>query len=342
MKKILLALIIVFSSISCNKKTENQGKVKLNENDSLFSSVIYNNKTVNLGYKFIPNSHFNYQLTSTISTDELIKTDTLIKNRYFQTADYTFNFIVKSKNPDSTYSLNTTISKIKIVSKYNDQVVNFSSDSTISPGDRNKFIEYETVLNTPFELVLTKKGLIKEINNIDKMVDKFIAAENQTEKITKEDRQKIIDYIKYSALAPLCQLIFRIMPENKITKDSTWEEKYRSTMASLTILNKVTFKLDDFVKLPNGVGAKITASLSTTNYGNKKGTEQGINYEFDEPKFNGDGVIIFDIDKGMLFSSVTSTKLETKVRMEGKDSQQKNRKTERSEISTTKNVIKLL
>lgn len=346
MKKTFVLILLSLFLISCSQKNESKEEKRVSEETEpdreKFAPAVLNAGSVFLAYKFKARNSFKYRLTSISSTDETIKGDTLLTNKFSQTADYIFDFTVKNKTNDSTFSLGVKISKINLISRYNDQTIQYKSDSIMTSENHRKFVEYESILNTPFEIILTRRGLIKEVKGLEKMADKLITSQNPSQQVTDEDRKKVIDYLKFAAITPLTQLIFRIMPEKKVAKESTWDEKYSSNLGNFNIMNKITFKLLDFVKLGDGIGAKISASLSTSHSGDKKGSEQGINYEFDDPKMEGSGIIIFDVDTGLLHSSSTTTHLETKVKMEGKDSRQKTRSTIRTENSTNKNIVELL
>ncbi len=67
-----------------------------------------------------------------------------------------------------------------------------------------------------------------------------------------------------------------------------------------------------------------------------------MDYVFDDPKLSGNGTILFNIDKGMIVRSETSTNVEMNVQFEGKDASQKMKKAKRKDYSVNKNIVELL
>ena len=67
-----------------------------------------------------------------------------------------------------------------------------------------------------------------------------------------------------------------------------------------------------------------------------------MNFLFDDPKISGGGTILFNIDKGLIIRSETSTTVEMGVQVDGKDAAQKMRHTLRKDLSKNKNIVELL
>jgi hypothetical protein len=82
--------------------------------------------------------------------------------------------------------------------------------------------------------------------------------------------------------------------------------------------------------------------LGITWEGEKKGEQQGLKYNFEDPKISGSGSILFNIDNGMLTKSETLTTVELVAHLEGKDAMQKTLKTTRKDLSSNKNVVELI
>jgi hypothetical protein len=137
-------------------------------------------------------------------------------------------------------------------------------------------------------------------------------------------------------------LIFRELPKKSIAKDSSWQKSYPGQLSVFKIENVANFKLDDIVKVKDENQAKINVNLSVKWEGEKKGEQQGIKYNFEDPKITGSGSILFNIDKGLLTKSETLTTVELVAHIEGKDATQKILKTVRRDLSTNKNIIELI
>lgn len=136
--------------------------------------------------------------------------------------------------------------------------------------------------------------------------------------------------------------MFRVLTTNEVAKDSSWQLTSPATIAVFQVENISKFKVENFVKVGDDNAAKLSASLSAKWTGNKKGSQEGMNFLFDDPKISGGGTILFNIDKGLIIKSETSTVVEMGVQVDGKDAAQKMRRTFRKDLSTNKNIVELL
>lgn len=343
-------LLILFIAVTagCTKKNEKTDEAKQNQN--LVNTEAYNNlEKVNIGsekvalqYQFKAGDKFSYKLTTQTSSDQTVQADSTLKSKQSQSVIYNFDFTVLKVDKDKNSDLAVTISSMKIDADMNGQKITYDSKANNSPEIKSKFMEYETITNTPYNIRLDANGNIVSVTGLDKMVDKLNAMQPNNQKLNAEQKTQLKNNIAEAALKPVTQLIFRELPDHAVGKDSTWAKNYPGSLAVFQLQNTAKFKVDDFVKINGARAAKVSATLSAKATGNKQVTDNGITYNFSDPLVSGGGILLFNIDNGKVIKAETSTRVEMNVRLETKDASQKTKKTTRKDITTNKNIIELI
>ncbi len=334
---VFLALTIV---IGCGKKETTPNAASINANNP--QSIDMSGQKVFLKYQFKKDEKLRYKLTTISNSLQTIKVDSLMKSSSDQTLTYIFDIEIVDVDKDNTAELAINISSINFSGNINGQKLNYDSKATLSKEDKDKFGEFETIVNSPFRARVNQKGEVLEVTRIDKMADKMIALKPQMQKITAEQKAALIKNIGEGEIRPRTQLLFRELTSNAVAKDSSWQLTSPATLAVFQIESISKFKVDDFVKAGDDKIAKLSATLTSKWTGNKKGTQDGMNYLFDDPKITGGGTILFDIDKGLVIKSETTTNVEMGVRVDGKDAAQKMQHSIRKDLSMNKNIVELL
>lgn len=346
--RIAALFLILAVGFGCGKKESKNEDAK--QKESLVNQDAYNNlEKVNIGnekftlqYRFKKGDKFSYKLTTISATDESMQTDTLVSSKGNQNITYVFDFEVLEVDNDNVAELGITIKSVKIDAVMNGTKLEYDTNAKNSTETKLKFVEYETITNTPYRARVNSKGEVLEVTRTDKMLDKFVSLQPKKEKLTADLKANLSKQISEGALRPVTQMIFRELPEKNVAKDSTWEKKYPGNLAVFQIENTAHYKLEDFVKVNGARAAKMSANLSVKSSGKNQGTENGVSYNFSNPKVNGNGIILFNIDNNRVIKAETSIRFEMGVQMEGKDSMQKTKKSSRKTITTNKNIVELI
>lgn len=343
MKKIISVLLVVCVLvtvfISCGGKETKSGATI--QTDKLESVSVGNDK-IYLKYKFSKGETFKYRLTTVSTNDEVIEADSTMKSKGNQTLVYVFDCEVLDVDEDNVAELNLKVSDIKFSAEINGKKVSYSSSAKISNEEKLKFMEYETICNTPYRARINQFGEVMEVSRIEKMVEKMNEMSTQKQNLTTEQKLQYAKQLGETAIRPITQMIFREMTKNNVGKDSSWAMQYPQQMGTLRIDNTAKFTVLDFVKIGDSKAAKINANLSAVVSGNRKGVENGVTYTFGEPKISGYGTIVFDYENGKMIKADTGTEMKMTMSMEGKDSMGKLRKTKRATSSANKNIVELL
>ena len=341
---ITLLLLLITIGTGCGTKDEKQSNKPAVSSEELsnLKSVDLKGQKISLKYKFEKGEKFRYKLITTTSTQQTVKADSLMKSTADQTLTYFFDIEVLEVDSDNSAELSINISQIIFDGLINGQKMHYDTKTNVSKDDKIKFVEFETVSNTPFRARVNQKGEILEVTRVDKMVDKMISIQPEMQKMTAEQKSALIKNIGEGELKPRTQLLFRELTSNDIGKDSTWQKSTPATLGVFKLENIITYKVNDFVKVGDDKAAKLSAVLSVKWTGDKKGTDNGVNYLFDDPKVSGGGTILFNIDKGKVTRGETTTNIEIGVQIDAKDSMKKTKRSIRKDVSMNKNIVELL
>ncbi|MFZ6033741.1 MAG: DUF6263 family protein [Melioribacter sp.] len=336
MKNRLIALLLFAIIAGCSGEKDN------NQNSAELKEIDLKGKSVTVDYKFSKGDNIKYKLTTITAANETIQADSLIESKSNENTIYQFDINVIEVEPDNTAELGITISSLKIDADINGQKFVYDANAENDREQNQKFIQYYAIHNVPYRARVSNKGEVLEVSRLDKMVDKMNSLQPDNQKLTTEQKVQISKSIGDAIIRPLTQLIFRELPDKQLALDSTWVKSYPSQLSVFNISNNVTYKVDGFVEYDGNRAVNVSADLNTTWSGNKSGEENGIKYSFEDPKIEGEGKILFDIDRGLLIKSETGTTVELKANLEMLNSMQQKIKTVRKDITTNKNIIELL
>lgn len=297
---------------------------------------------IDLTYKFEKGDKFQYRLTTTQTSEEQIQADSTITISSKQSDSFVMDFEVIDIDADKIAEMNVTITSIKVDIDANGEKMNFDSGKNPSKEEQQKFWQYAMQYSTPFRARVTSKGEVIEVSRLDKMIEKMNSLQPQQRELQPVEKAKLSQELSEGIIRPVTQLIFREFPQKQVAKDSIWEKNYPGQLSVFQIKNNAKFKVEDIVEIDGNNTAKIDVDLGITWEGEKKGEQQGLKYNFEDPKISGSGSILFNIDNGMLTKSETLTTVELVAHLEGKDAMQKTLKTTRKDLSSNKNVVELI
>jgi Family of unknown function (DUF6263) len=349
LKYFALLLILVYA-VGCGKKDDKNAQVKTDGNAvntaayNNFEKVSIGNEKVILNYRFKKGDKFTYKLTTLTVSDQSLQADTLSKSKTNQSTTYIFDFKIIDVDKNNTADLEVNLSAMKIVADVDGQKIEYDSKANNDAQVKQRFIEYETIINSPFRAKVNNKGEIVEVSHLDMMVERINSVRPSDKKLSKQEKTTLASNIRDGAIKPITQLVFREMPDKEVAKDSSWTEHYPGNLGGIFQLdNTAKFRVEDFVKVNGARAAKVSADLSVKWTGNKQGNQNGVSYNFADPKIGGGGIILFNIDSGRLIKVETSTRVEMSVQIETKDEKsQKMKKSTKKDISSNRNIVEAI
>jgi hypothetical protein len=346
MKNLIFLFLTTFIFIGCSPKDKPVEK-KVSENPDT-SGVLNTSKDdappsqVVIAYALKKDNQYTYRLTSISNSMQQVISDSTMTQNLKQTITYLFEFNIADVEQDGVMDIKVDLKSVKLDANANGQKVSYQSGSKLSAADKQKFIEYEAVVNNPFSVRVDSKGEILEIYKVDKIASKFLDLQGLKDSVNADQKKQFQANIAESALKPLLQQIFRYLPKNSVNKNDIWSNEYPSRLAVFDIQNIAKYKLLDFEKLNDDRLAVIDAGLEISSVGKEKVTERGVNYEFKKPEASGSGKIYFNLNKGCIEKSKTKTSLSMTVKMDMPKSPRGPMKATRKDYIENTNVLELL
>jgi len=324
---IMLMPALAFITINCSSETEENKKLNQPQDESYeldltdlkikMDNEILSDVSFNLAYKFEEGETFIYRLTTLSTTKRDIQSDSVIIDRFEQKIIRILNFEILSVENDSIAEIKCNISKVNVNVNLNNQKVVYKSGVTTDPVQLKKFIEHEGLVNNPFHFRITKFGEILDIFNVEEISDRYLELSGQKDSNRTEDKKMMEVEIKNSLLKPLVGQVLREFPKKELWIKSTWEKTidpasimvFKIHYTDHFTVNKLALVDDDRIALIKG---KATSVIE----GEKKHTNNGIKYEFNQPTSEANGEIYFNIDRGLVYKSSSITNLKLSYRME--------------------------
>jgi len=347
---LIIASLSLAIFISCQKEKTNEEQKAPEEVASTFDSTALATTSVDesedqsffFRYKFVPGETFKYRLTTISEREQSITADSTMKDNLNQTIIFIMNFKTLSLDADSVAELECTFSSVNLKANANGIAVNYQSGAKMDSTERQKFPEYESLLNNSFNLRVGKQGEIIDIYKIDKIMNKFLSLRGLLDSLTAQDKVMAQQELTNRSIKPLLAQIFREVPEHKMAKDSTWSYKRESLpILVFQVDYENLYKVETLEMLGNEKLAVINGVVKTKVSGKETHSERGINYKFNKPITTAGGKIYFNLNKGLIQKSRSQTNLQNSYTME-MPTPEGVKKASAKEVSTNVNVIELL
>ena len=349
--KYIITIIVLFALLAgCGEKSKEKTPVKEKKDIYAFDSsdikatpIKDENKNYNLNYDFEKNKTYNYRITI-LSTDnqKLIVPDTTINNTINQKAVYLAGINLKDIDKDSILEVGCDISSIKLDMNSSQGSISYQSGVTPDSIVKQRFAEYDALVNNEFSIRISKYGEISDIFRVDNILDKYLNMKGIADSVSGTQKDQLKMQMIEGVLKPLIIQIFRQLPKKQVAVDSSWS--FSQPPAPIMVFqsdNTNTYKLTSLEKSGDDKFAVIEAGLITKFTGKNTMTNQGVVYNFKKPVTHGRGKIYFNLSKGLIQKSKTSIKINIAVSME-KQTPRGKQKQNREEESTTTNVVELL
>jgi len=177
---------------------------------------------------------------------------------------------------------------------------------------------------------------------MEDIIGELLDIQQQSDKITIEQKKTLAQIFKDAAIRPLSEQIFRKFPTEPIAINTNWDDRYYTKFAMFDIENIASFQIKNVEQIDQDSIVTVSAGLSINWAGSHEATDQGVKYYFYDPIVSGSGLITFNKTNGLISRSETSTSMQLVIDMEGFDSTQKSVKGKRTDNTVNKNLIELL
>jgi len=334
---LLIALSLAFLNCSSEEKPSNRKNTKTE------SETVSNVKVplVKLKYKFSTGDRFSYKLSTTSNSKEEIIADTTISSEITQNATYKIDFEVKDVDENSTASIQVKINSISAETSLNGQSIKYDSKFIYSTREKVQFVDYEAVKKVPFLIKVSEVGQVVSVDKIEQIMKNILEIQNVPDTLSKKSIDRMKMNIANGTLMPLTQQIFKVVSEEEVGKDSTWQLKYTTPLAVFNVENTAIFRISALVFNEDSI-ATISSTLLFNVLGNNIVSENGITYTFTQPELEASGEVKYNITKGLVELSESNTKINIAMIMDGVDNSNNEIKSTKRDLSNNTNVVELL
>lgn len=326
--KYIITILLAFLFISgCSKKSDETklteaSKYQVDSSDIKAQPLENQNQAFTMQYKLEKGKTYRYRLTTVTNDSQTITADTTISSNIKQTIIYLISLTPVSTDKDGVTEINCVFNSVKLNALANGQEYNYESTTNTDSLERNKFADYESLINSDIGIRISKAGEIIEVFRTDKVVNKFLAIKGIADSITAAQKEQLKANMVEGAVKPLLFQIFRQMPDYSLAKDSTWTfAQPGSQLMVYQIQNTNTYKITALEKLNDSKLAVIEGGMITKVTGDDQISERGISYKFKKPGTSASGKIYFNITDGCIQKARTNTSINIFYSMEGKTPQ---------------------
>lgn len=333
----ILLLIALF--VGCSKKDNNGSAISVNN----LQAIDMKGEKVQLKYQFEKGEKLHYKLTTINNSNQSLTTDSTHKSNADQTLVYYVDLEVVDVDKDGIAELSITLSAVNLSAIVDGVKYQYDSKANNTREDKQKYLKYEAEANFNYHARVNSKGEVIEVTRVDKLIDKIIGLQGQSRPIPPQQKQQAVEQLAQQEIRPITQLLFREFSPNPVGKDSTWTKSIPMNIGPMQVESNEIFKVSDFVKVGDYKGIKIDAGLTFKISGDKKATQNGATFTFEDPKVSGGGSIIFNFEKGYIVKSETTSNIEVRVQIDGTDpASHKAIHAKRIETNVNKNIVEQL
>lgn len=335
MLKNLTYLFISLLLISCSSEKKNETAERQTNHPILNSNVF-------MGYKLKRGDSNKFRLTTNTSQTQELITDTLLTSNSDQTEIYILDTEVISANKDSLNEIKVNISQIDMTGNMNGRRLEYHSGKANSKEIKSMFGEYEILLNSPFRVYFGPDGAIVKVSDIDKIINNLTKASGREVNLSDTEKKSLSNQVSESILTPVCQQVFRRIPNKMMEINSTWEIKQESALATFQVTNTATYTLKKINLVDGDTLIYISASLIGKARGQNTMKDENAAYFFHQPKITGHGEIIYNLSKGIFQSSDVSVKIDLLIDITTKDESGNSINVKRRDITHNNYKVELL
>lgn len=348
MKKLLSALfvLVAFFFIACGDKNKEEipkidSELYNYDSTGFKTEPVNDNSTFELGYRFDKGEKILYRIVSISETAQKIVADTTITNNIKQEIIYLIEFEPKSAESDGTVEAEIKIVGLKLNANVNGEKMVFDAVNEKDTLKIQRYSEFASLWNNPFSIRFSKYGEISEIFRVDKISNKFLKLRN-ADTVDVQTKNMVKDEMVNSMLKPLMGQLIRKVTNKVLAVDSTWSAPQPPVPMMVFQINYTNkYKVIGIEKFNDNRLAVVDAGMDYFVEGKPEYSDQGVDYKFNKPVSKGEGKIYFNISKGRIEKSKTTSTTSFSFTMEA-NTPQGRKKGKREEFVSNTNILELV
>jgi hypothetical protein len=322
-------------------KSENDGSTEIETKTNVDPKPIVSEPTETFNILPQPKEgdNFSYRVTQKSTTE-------MSGIRGIEDKVYCFSMKVTGVNKDGSYTMDMVYDSIRAMQEMPPNKMD-SLGKKIRYNSQDKTTkkvagadQFEALIGNKVILTFSKKGELREVANIDPIVNAILG--NKKDSIKPQTLEQIKLALKLEGFQSVVQQLFmQSLPEDPIIAGKEWTRKDTATALGVPSIGLYSYKLADINEVKDRKCARIIVSLSST-FPQKKFSNKELNAILDDAKMEGGGENYIDIETGFPISK--KTKLSSLLIMtgEGKVGESKGKKQQISQKISNNTIVELL
>ena len=329
----IASIILVVALISCSSDEKKETAVEKNPLADM---------SLDLGYNLKQGSKFKFKLTTNTIQNQELKSDTLMSIKTERTENYIVDTEVIRVTPEKQNAVKVMVESIDMTGNINGKTFQYDSKNTKANSGEEEFMEYNILLNSPFRIIFGADGEISNVLDGEKIAQKTIDLGSATHQVSPEEKKYLEQQITSGLLQPICEQLYRKLPDKKVAIDSSWLVSYESGLATFKITNNAEYTLSDIKIVQGDTLLYIDADLSAVVAGENTAQDEKASYNFQDPKISGKGKIVYNFSKGVFISSDVSVTIELLIQITAKNETGEQMNLFRRDITVNNYKVQLL
>lgn len=307
---ILLITLTVFYT-GCKKpsvKSEQPSAAAATVDTSELKTTVLNDAEANnltLRYKPEEGKTFYYRLTSVTEETGKIIADTTLYPKSLQTVTYSIQVKANDIEDDGTVDALFTVSAVKLSVDMDGKKIEYFSGDKNDQSKREKFLEYEGIINNTFGARVKSNGEILELYKTDKIINRLLSLRKiSRDTIPAQEIEAFEQSIVMSGLRPIVRQVFREFSKGPVSKNSIWDVAQQPmNLQVVAFENKAVHTFNGVEQLGSEKLANIAIKLEAKSMQNPELAKRKMSVS--KSTLTGDGKLYFNLNKGMFQKNKT-------------------------------------
>jgi len=311
LRKLMFSIFVLSSVVilsGCGEKGSEavQGATDIDTNYLKVEDVKAAEGVTTFGYKLEKGDKFSYKVAFINKISQDMKADTVISQKVDQRNVLIIDFEVKDVDKDTIAEVEVTTRSVYVKSDLNGKVKEYKTGDKLDSTSRIDFGFYEALSGNSFMARIDKKGTIREVYKVDKIVDNALPKTNGKDSISAQQREMATTEVAENLKGMILQ-VFRNFSNGSLKANETYSDKKPpvadpSRMYQLNATQLYTLK--EKGKFNGSDISIIEAGYDASYEFNPELAQQGI--KVDKSLITGGGKVYYNDKEGKLQKSRTN------------------------------------
>ncbi len=302
---ILLSTVVVYTGCDSSKSPASvAGDSSVDTNYLKLEDVKQAEGESKFGYKLEKGDKFTYKIAFVNTVSQETKIDTVMKQSMDQQNVLVIDFEVKDVDKDTIAEVEVSTKSIYVKSEMNGEKKEYKTGDKLDSLKKLDFGFYEAITSNSFYARIDKRGNIREIFRVDKIVEAVLPQGKDS--IPAQQKEMAADEIKNNLKGMIMQ-VFRSFSPGTLKANETFRDvkpPVNDPSGMYQLLATQLYTLKEKGKFNGSNLSVIEAGYDASYNFNPELAKQGI--KVDKSVITGGGKVFYNDDQGKLQKSKTN------------------------------------